>query len=72
MVTGVDFVREQLRVAAGEELGYGQEDVKLVGWAIEVRINAEDPFNGFVPSTGTAPACTTASASARSSAATRS
>jgi acetyl-CoA carboxylase biotin carboxylase subunit len=52
MVTGVDLVREQLRVAAGEELGYGQDDIPLNGWAIEVRINAEDPLNGFLPSTG--------------------
>jgi propionyl-CoA carboxylase alpha chain len=53
MVTGVDLVREQLRVAAGEELGYGQDDLTMNGWSFEVRINAEDPYNGFVPSTGT-------------------
>ena len=53
MVTGTDLVREQLRIAAGEKLGYGQQDVRWKGWAIEVRLNAEDVFHGFVPSTGT-------------------
>jgi acetyl/propionyl-CoA carboxylase alpha subunit len=53
LVTGIDLVREQLRVADGEELGYGQADVVFHGHAIEVRVNAEDRRNGFLPSTGT-------------------
>ncbi len=53
MVTGTDLVREQIRVASGEKLGYDQSAVKWNGWAIEVRINAEDPANKFLPSTGT-------------------
>jgi len=53
MVTGIDLVREQLRLAAGEPLGYGQGDVSWRGWAIECRINAEDPFGGWLPSPGT-------------------
>lgn len=53
LVTGVDIVQEQLRVARGRMLRYGQEDVKIHGWAIECRINAEDPYDEFLPSTGT-------------------
>ena len=53
MITGVDLVREQLRVASGEELGYGQEAIRFHGHSIEVRVNAEDPRTGFLPSTGT-------------------
>jgi acetyl-CoA carboxylase biotin carboxylase subunit len=51
MVTGVDIVKEQLRIAAGEALSYAQDDIKLQGHAIECRINAEDPTN-FMPSPG--------------------
>jgi acetyl-CoA/propionyl-CoA carboxylase biotin carboxyl carrier protein len=52
MVTGVDLVREQLRVAAGEPLGYQQGDIKTQGHAIECRIYAESPARGFTPTTG--------------------
>ncbi len=52
-VTGIDLVREQLRIAAGEPLGYGQDDVSFAGAAIEARLYAEDPAGGFLPATGT-------------------
>jgi acetyl-CoA carboxylase, biotin carboxylase subunit len=52
MVTGIDLVREQLRIAAGEPLGFAQADVSVRGAAIECRINAEDPFGGWMPSPG--------------------
>ncbi|MCS5672387.1 MAG: acetyl-CoA carboxylase biotin carboxylase subunit, partial [Acidimicrobiales bacterium] len=52
-VTGIDLVREQLRVAAGEPLGYGQDDIGFSGHAVEARLYAEDPSAGFLPATGT-------------------
>ena len=52
-VTGIDLVREQLRIAGGEELGYDQDSITWSGSAIEVRLYAEDPSNGFLPATGT-------------------
>ncbi len=51
-ITGLDLVELMIRVAAGEKLPLAQADVKRDGWAIECRINAEDPFRGFLPSTG--------------------
>lgn len=52
MVTGVDIVKEQIRIARGRQMRYSQENIKLNGWAIECRINAEDAYNNFLPSTG--------------------
>lgn len=52
MVTGIDIVREQIRIAAGEKLRYQQEEVQLSGAAVECRVYAEDPQNNFFPSPG--------------------
>jgi acetyl-CoA carboxylase biotin carboxylase subunit len=51
-VTGIDIVKEQIRISRGRKLRIKQRDVRLQGWAIECRINAEDPYNDFLPSTG--------------------
>ncbi|MEM3618055.1 MAG: acetyl-CoA carboxylase biotin carboxylase subunit [Candidatus Bathyarchaeia archaeon] len=53
MVTGIDIVKEQIKIAAGEKIVYGQRNVKIRGHAINCRINAEDPHNNFAPSPGT-------------------
>ncbi|PKM42391.1 MAG: acetyl-CoA carboxylase biotin carboxylase subunit [Firmicutes bacterium HGW-Firmicutes-8] len=52
LVTGIDLIKEQIRLAAGEKLGYTQKDIKINGWAMECRINAEDPNRSFMPSPG--------------------
>ena len=52
MITGLDLVEQMIRVAAGEKLSFTQDDLKINGWSMECRINAEDPFRGFLPSTG--------------------
>jgi acetyl-CoA carboxylase biotin carboxylase subunit len=52
MVTGIDIVKEQFKIAAGEKLSFAQDDVKMNGAAIECRVSAEDPENNFAPSTG--------------------
>ena len=52
LVTGIDLVEQMIRVAAGEKLGLRQADVKLSGWAIELRVYAEDPYRNFLPSIG--------------------
>lgn len=51
-VTGVDLIKEQIRVASGEKLEFSQEDITFNGWSIECRINAENPFKNFMPSPG--------------------
>ena len=53
LVTGVDIVKEQIRIARGRKLNYTQDQIQMKGWAIEARINAEDPFHNFIPSIGT-------------------
>ncbi|WP_127585990.1 acetyl-CoA carboxylase biotin carboxylase subunit [Paenibacillus koleovorans] len=52
MITGIDIIKEMILVAQGEPLSFRQEDVKIDGWAIECRINAEDPERNFMPSAG--------------------
>ncbi|AEV20012.1 acetyl-CoA carboxylase biotin carboxylase subunit [Geobacillus sp. G4] len=52
LITGIDLVKEQIRIAAGEKLSITQEDVTFNGWAIECRINAENPAKNFMPSPG--------------------
>lgn len=52
LVTGIDLVKEQLKIASGQKLSINQSDVNLNGWAIECRINAENPYDGFKPSPG--------------------
>jgi acetyl-CoA/propionyl-CoA carboxylase, biotin carboxylase, biotin carboxyl carrier protein len=53
MISGLDLIREQIRVAAGEQLGFGQDDITFNGFAIEGRVNAEDPADNFRPAPGT-------------------
>jgi acetyl-CoA carboxylase biotin carboxylase subunit len=51
-VTGIDIVKEQINISQGHELAFHQDEIQFNGWAIECRINAEDPYNDFFPSTG--------------------
>lgn len=53
MITGIDLIKQQLKVASGEKLAYKQNDIKTNGWSIECRINAENPSKNFMPSAGT-------------------
>ncbi|ASN05286.1 acetyl-CoA carboxylase biotin carboxylase subunit [Virgibacillus necropolis] len=52
MVTGIDLIKEQIKIANNEKLSFTQKDVEFEGWAIECRINAENPFKNFMPSPG--------------------
>jgi len=53
MITGLDLVKEQIRIAEGKALSFAQEDLRIHGHAIEIRVYAEDPMNNFLPDTGT-------------------
>ena len=53
MISGIDLIKEQIRVASGEKLRFRQKDIKFRGHAIECRINAEDPEHNFAPFPGT-------------------
>ena len=52
LVTGVDIVKEQIRIARGRQLPFTQDEITMNGWAMECRINAEDPYYDFLPSSG--------------------
>lgn len=52
LITGVDLVKEQIRIAEGEKLSFGQDDLTITGHSVEVRVYAEDPENNFLPDTG--------------------
>jgi acetyl-CoA carboxylase biotin carboxylase subunit len=52
MITGIDLVKEQIKVARGEQLSFGQDDLKINGHALEIRVYAEDPLNNFLPDIG--------------------
>lgn len=52
LITGIDLVEQMIRIASGEKLAFGQDDIKLNGWAIESRLYAEDPYRNFLPSIG--------------------
>ncbi len=52
MITAIDLVKNQIKIASGETLDYSQKDIQYKGWAMECRINAEDPYNNFLPSPG--------------------
>ncbi len=52
LITGLDLVEQMIRVAAGEPLAFGQQDLAINGWAVESRLYAEDPYRGFLPSIG--------------------
>jgi acetyl-CoA carboxylase biotin carboxylase subunit len=52
MITGIDLIREIIQVASGQPLSFSQQDVKINGWSIECRVNAEDPNKNFMPSAG--------------------
>ncbi|GGD52029.1 acetyl-CoA carboxylase biotin carboxylase subunit [Croceicoccus pelagius] len=51
-ITGIDLVEQMIRIAAGEKIPFGQDDIGIDGWSIENRVYAEDPYRGFLPSTG--------------------